>query len=146
MAWCSVRGSTGTVLLYFTYLYYYSLLRGVTFKVLLLSRNALISHCWKYFWKSCFGKISVLSSYFLDVFSVLKSSSLLGRLYFCKVPEVIRSQIKETEWVFHFRNRFLNQKLLDRKRFVSWSIVTVENPVVGPKFRPFSMHSFIIST
>jgi hypothetical protein len=35
----------------------------------------------------------------------------------------------------------LGQKLLDRERLVSWSIVMVENPIVGSKFRPFSTHS-----
>jgi hypothetical protein len=35
------------------------------------------------------------------------------------------------EWMFHFSNRFLGQKLLERERLVSWSIVMVENPVVG---------------
>jgi len=44
--------------------------------------------------------------------------------------------------VFHFSNRILGQKLLDRKRLVSWSIVMVENPVVGPEFRPLPTQSF----
>jgi hypothetical protein len=29
-----------------------------------------------------------------------------------------------------------------RERLVSWSFVLAENPIVGSKFRPFSMHSF----
>jgi hypothetical protein len=37
----------------------------------------------------------------------------------------------------------LDQKLLDRERLVSGSIVMVENPIVGPKFRPFSTHRFM---
>jgi hypothetical protein len=41
------------------------------------------------------------------------------------------------EWVFHLSNLFLGQKVLDRERLVSWSIVMVANPIVGPKFRPF---------
>jgi hypothetical protein len=40
-------------------------------------------------------------------------------------------------WVFHFINRFLGHELLDTECLVSWSIVMVENPIVGPKFRPF---------
>jgi len=32
---------------------------------------------------------------------------------------------------------FSGQKLLDGEHLVSWSTVTVEKPVVGPKFRPF---------
>jgi len=33
----------------------------------------------------------------------------------------------------------LGQQLLDRQLIVRWSIVMVENPIVGPKFRPFSL-------
>jgi hypothetical protein len=44
-------------------------------------------------------------------------------------------------WVFHFSNQFLGQKLLDRN-LVSQSIVMVEKPLIGPKFRYFSIHSF----
>jgi hypothetical protein len=42
--------------------------------------------------------------------------------------------------VFGFSNRILGQKLLDRENLMNWSIVMVENPVAGSKFRPFSMH------
>jgi hypothetical protein len=38
---------------------------------------------------------------------------------------------------------FWARKLLDRECLVSWSIVMVENPIDGPKFRPLSMHSFM---
>jgi hypothetical protein len=34
----------------------------------------------------------------------------------------------------------LGRKLLDRGRLVTWSIVMVENPIIGSKFRPFSTH------
>jgi hypothetical protein len=68
------------------------------------------------------------------------------RLYLWKQPEDIRIKIGGTGWVFHFSNRFLGQKLLDRERLVSWSIVMVENPIVGPKFRPFYTHSFTFHT
>jgi len=68
-------------------------------------------------------------------------------LYVFKLPEIFvplrqTSQIREIGWVFHFGNRLLGQKLLDTERLVSCSIVTVENPIVGPTFRPFSTHSF----
>jgi hypothetical protein len=41
--------------------------------------------------------------------------------------------------VFHFSNRFLGHKLLDREHLGSWRIVMVENPIVGPKFRSLSL-------
>jgi len=44
--------------------------------------------------------------------------------------------------VFHFGNRFLGKKLLDRDRLVSWSIVIVDNSIFQPKFTSFPMHSF----
>jgi hypothetical protein len=34
-------------------------------------------------------------------------------------------------------------KMLHRKCHVSWNIVMVENTIVGPKFRPFSIDSFM---
>jgi len=34
---------------------------------------------------------------------------------------------------------FLGQKLLDKEHLVSWSIVIVENPIVEPNFKPFSI-------
>jgi len=43
--------------------------------------------------------------------------------------------------MFQFINVFLGHKLLHRELLVSWSNV-VENPIIGPKLRPFSMHSF----
>jgi hypothetical protein len=45
--------------------------------------------------------------------------------------------------VFQFSNGFLGQKLLDREWVVSWSTVMVKNPIVGPKLRSFSIHSFM---
>jgi hypothetical protein len=54
----------------------------------------------------------------------------------------MRGQISGNGWEFHFSNGFLGQKLLDRERLVSWSIVMMENPVVGPKVRPFSTENF----
>jgi hypothetical protein len=46
-------------------------------------------------------------------------------------------------WVFHFSNQILGQNLLDRGKIVSWSIIIVENPIDVPKFKHFSMHSFM---
>jgi hypothetical protein len=89
-------------------------------------------------------QLSVPSSYFLDVFSILKSSSFEGRLCFWKQSEDIRSHVRGIGWVFYFSNGFLGHKLLDRELLVSWSIVMVENPIVGPNFRPFSTYSFTI--
>jgi hypothetical protein len=61
-----------------------------------------------------------------------------------------KSSAAKSGWVSHFRNRFLGQKLLDKERLVIWSIGMVENPIVGPKFRPFpftaSRNGFSIST
>jgi hypothetical protein len=46
------------------------------------------------------------------------------------------------------RVRFLSQKLLERERerekerhHVSWRIVMVGNPIVGPEFKPFSFYA-----
>jgi hypothetical protein len=58
-------------------------------------------------------------------------------------PEDIRSEIRGIWRVFRSNNGILGQKLLDRERLVSWRIVMVENPIVGPKFRSFYTHSFI---
>jgi hypothetical protein len=82
------------------------------------------------------------SSHFLDAFNFQKSLALYGRLYFWKQQEDIQSQIRGRGWVVHFSNLFLGQKLLDKEQLVSWSIAMVENPIVGPNFRPFSMQSF----
>jgi hypothetical protein len=131
--------------LFQAYLYTYSLLRGVTFEVLPLSSCALSP------------TMLPLLETFLEL--LLWSSFQCRRHICCEylqcpvifVPlrqtlffetEVIRSQIRGIGWVFHFRNRFLGQKLLDRERLMSWSIVMAENPIGGPKFRPFSTHNF----
>jgi hypothetical protein len=45
-------------------------------------------------------------------------------------------------WVFHSSNQFLDKKLPGREYLMNWSIVMVENPITGQKFRPFSTHSF----
>jgi hypothetical protein len=49
--------------------------------------------------------------------------------------------------VLHFSNQFLDQKLPDRERLVSWSIVMAENYIVGPSSLPTaSRKRFSIST
>jgi hypothetical protein len=45
--------------------------------------------------------------------------------------------------VFHYSNRFLGQKLFEREHLVIWSIIIVENPIIGPKFWTFSTYSFM---
>jgi len=57
------------------------------------------------------------------------------------ILETARSNSKPNQGkdlVFLLSNRLLGQKLSDRERLVSCSIVKVENPIVGPNFR----HSF----
>jgi len=65
---------------------------------------------------------------------------------FLEMPQIFRNQIRGIGWMFHFSNRFLGQKLLDRERLVSWSIVMVENPIVGPKFRPIHAQLHVTSS
>jgi hypothetical protein len=87
--------------------------------------------------------ITVLSSLFFffgciqypEIFVSLRQTLFLD-------TEIVRTQIRGVGWIFHSSNRFLGQKLLDRECLVSWSIVMVENPIIGPKFRPFSKHRF----
>jgi hypothetical protein len=62
---------------------------------------------------------------------------------FLETTKVIRKQMKGTVWVFHFSDRFLGQKLLDRTHLMSWNVVMVENPIVGTKFRHFYNHNFV---
>jgi hypothetical protein len=60
--------------------------------------------------------------------------------------ETARSHLEPNQgkgWVFHLSNQFLGQKLLAREHLMSWSIIMVENSIVGPKFRPFSTHKFM---
>jgi hypothetical protein len=47
---------------------------------------------------------SVVDTFFLDAFNVMKSSSLSGRLYSWKEPEVIHSQMRGTRYMLHFSN------------------------------------------
>jgi len=70
---------------------------------------------------------------FFFVFSVLKSSSLWGRLFL----ETAR------RWVFRCCTRLLGQKLHDIERLVSYRIFIVENPITWPNFRRLT-HSFTI--
>jgi hypothetical protein len=46
----------------------------------------------------------------------------------------------------YFSNQFVGHELLNREHLVSWNIVMVENQVIGPKFRPFSIDiTFLLS-
>jgi len=78
---------------------------------------------------------------FLDVFNVLKSKADFiygnsqksfrakssGEQGGCSIPVI----------------NFWTRNCFDRECLVSWSIVMVENPIIGPKFRPFSTYSFM---
>jgi hypothetical protein len=93
---CGYEGSR--IILLQANLYNYSLLRGVTSKVLELSSYALSSMVLpliETFLELLLWNSSQCCRIFLDVFSTLKSSSLQGRLYFWKQPEVIQNQIME---------------------------------------------------
>jgi len=135
---------SGMILLQ-AYLYTHSLLRGVTFEVLLLSSYALIPKMLPMLEK--FFELQLWNS-FQCCRHMCWMSSLFWNLRSFKADFIFGNRQKSfgvTSWwqcEFHFSNRFLGQKLLDRECLVSWSIVMVENPIVGPKFRPFSVHSF----
>jgi len=98
-------------------------------------------HSWKHFGTRVVGYLSV-PSYFLECLHHPKIFIPLRQTLFSET-EVIWSHIRGIGWVFLFSNRFLVQKLLDRVYLVSWSIIMVENPIGGTKFRPFPTHSFM---
>jgi hypothetical protein len=99
-------------------------------------------HCCKHFWNSCGTAFSATFTFFC-MSSISWNLHPFKADYFLEIVKVIHSQIRGTWWKFHFSNRFLDLKLLDKEHPVSWSIVKVENSIVGPKFRPSSMHSFM---
>jgi hypothetical protein len=119
----------------YLYTHTYTLLRGVTFRVLPLSSYALSptmlplveTFLELLLWKSfqCHCHIS------LDVFNILKSSSLQGGPYFWKQLEVIWRRIRGVGWVLQFSNQLLGQQLLGRECFVSWNIVMMEIQSIG---------------
>jgi len=130
-----------------TYLYTYSLLRGVTFEVCPFSSYVLSQMMLPlletfmelFLWNS-------IQCHHYTFFGCLQYPEIfipLRQTLFCKQPEVIwRSQITGKGWMFHFSNSFLGHKPLDRECLMSWSSVMVENPNVELNFRPFSIHSF----
>jgi len=63
----------------------------------------------------------------------------LRQTLFWKEPEVIWTQMRGIRWLLLFSNLFFGP---ERERLLSCSIVMVQNGIVGPKFRHFSMHSF----
>jgi hypothetical protein len=86
----------------------------------------------------------------LDVFNVLKSSSLLRHyLFFWKEPDVIRSQVRGMGWVFHLTYRFLVQKLLDSVLWAGalslWRIKLLGQSS-GPFIRTPAYNRLIVST
>jgi hypothetical protein len=96
-------------------------------------------HCRKYFWNSCCGIAFItIDTFFVVCLQYPEIFVPLRQTLFLRTVRTIRSQVRGTGWGFHFSNRFLGQKLLDRERPVSWSIVIMENLVVGAKFRDFS--------
>jgi hypothetical protein len=135
------------ILLQASYLQPYSLLTGISFEVLSLGSYALVPTLlpllqtfmelllWNTF--QCRHHIFFWCLQYPEIFVPLME------IYFWKQPQVIWSKIRGIGQVFHFHYRFLGQKLLHRQRFVRCSIVMVENPTVGSKFRPFSTHSFM---
>jgi len=132
LVWCSIKAQ-GQLYLYFYIPVYLQLSEGITIEVLSLSSYVILEiflelFLWNRF--QCRRLIFWMSSVSLN----------LGP---CKADFIFGSQIMGTGWVFRLSNWFLGQKLLDRERLVSWSTVIVEKPNVGPKFRPYSTHSFM---
>jgi hypothetical protein len=100
-------------------------------------------HCWKYFWNSCCGIT------FSAIVTFYWMSSVSWNLYLFRADFIFENSHKSFEIKSGEQGGcsisvidFLGQKLLDRERLVSWSIVMVENPIFEPKFRHFSTHSF----
>jgi hypothetical protein len=92
-------------------------------------------HFWKHLWNCCCG---IIFSAVVTFFGYLQYPEIfvpLGQNLFLEKARRHSSQIRWIWWVLHFGNQFLGQKLLARKRLLSWGIVMVENPIVGSKFR-----------
>jgi hypothetical protein len=69
----------------------------------------------KHLWNSCCVKAFSTVAEFLWISSISWNLRLFkADVIFSKQTEVIRCQIRGIGWVFHFSNRFLGQKLLDR--------------------------------
>jgi hypothetical protein len=148
--WCDYE-VPGMILLQASYLYTYSLPRGVTFEVLPLSSCVLsptMLPLLETFLELLLLNIFQCREILLNVFNILKSSSLWGRLYFWKQPGAIRSQIRGTGWVFPFSNRFLGQKLLDSALWagaVSWWRIQSLGQSSGLFIRTASRNCYSIS-
>jgi len=88
---------TGVTLLQ-TYLYTYSLLRGITFEVLPLSSYALspvmLPLLQTFLELPLWNSFQCCHQIFFNVLSILKSLPFYGRHYFWKQPEFIWSQIR----------------------------------------------------
>jgi hypothetical protein len=62
-------------------------------------------------------QLSVPSAHLFECFQYSQIFFPLRQTLFLET-EVIQSQFRGKEWVLHFSNRFLGQKLLDRERLV----------------------------
>jgi hypothetical protein len=130
-----------------TYLYIYSLLRGVTFKALPLSSYVLspvMLPLLGSFGTPVVKYLSVPFSHFF-FFGCLQYLDIFIPLWQTLFLETARSHSEPNRWtrigcsisVIDFWDRScLTESTL------SWSIIMEENPIVGPKFSPFSMQSF----
>jgi hypothetical protein len=109
------------MILLHAYLYTYSLLRGVTFGT---------------------AAVKELSAPLSQFFECLQYPE-----FFVPLRQTLFLKIATSHLEPNQGNRvgvpFQGQKQLDRECLVRWSIVTVENPILEPKFRPFFMHSFM---
>jgi hypothetical protein len=99
-------------------------------------------HCWKHFWHFCFGISFSGVVTFFRCLQYPENFVLLRHTLFLETATSHLESDKGNRMGVHFSNRFLGQKHLDKEYRMSWSIVMVENPIVGPNFRPLSMHSF----
>jgi hypothetical protein len=131
-----------------SYLYTDSLLRGVTIEVLPLSSHArspkmlplleifLEYLLWNIF--QCYRHF-LLCLHYPKLFVPLRQT-------LWKQPQVIRIKIRGIGHVFHCRNRFLGQKLLDRAGAFSWWGIQLLGQSSGLFIRRASHNRFIIST
>jgi hypothetical protein len=101
----------GMILSQASYPYTYSLLRGVTFEAppppppfsSCAPSLTLLLQLETFFLELLLNSFQCRHFFFFYVFSILKSSSLYGRLYFWKQPEVLRSQIRGIGWGVPFQ-------------------------------------------
>jgi hypothetical protein len=135
MAWCLVKKAHGQLYLYHTCMltaYWEGLLSKYSCWTA-MPFTQQCCHWWNSYYRTTFSA---------TVTFVWMSSVSWNLCPFKSDFEVIQSQIRGKRWVLHFSNWSLGQKLLDSECLASYSIVMVEDPITGPKFRPSSVHSF----